>query len=343
MLAHIAEAMAAASKPALVVGASVANDDAWDEVIELAERHRALVYVSPLSGRNSFPENHRLFAGFLDAFRERIVSRLQSHDVILVLGAPAFLYHVEGSGDFLPKGSRLYQLVDDAAMASWAPVGLSVVASLRSGIRDLLAGPRPSERAWPEELQRPHVPDRGILSDRYLMSRIAALRPSGSVIVEEAPSTRGPLHDHLPITDRDGYYTVASGGLGYGLPAAVGVSLGRPKVRIISIVGDGSAMYSIQALWTAAQFNLPITFIIVKNGGYASLVDFGRILGLQQTVGTQVSNLDFVALANGHGLPASAVVAADHLDDALRAAFTSTGPTLLEVEIDQGSSRWRRS
>ena len=119
-------------------GASVARDDAWDEMIALAEKHRARVWASPNSGRNSFPENHPLFAGFLAADREKIVASLRDHDLILVLGAPVFTYHVEGFGPHIPDGARLFQLVDDPAVAAWAPAGTAAVASLKSGIRDLL-------------------------------------------------------------------------------------------------------------------------------------------------------------------------------------------------------------
>src|SRR3569833_1519154 len=111
LIETIAGELAAAARPAFVVGAGVARDDAWDEVIALAERHQARVRVSPLSARNSFPEHHRLFAGFLAADRARIVATLAGHDVILVLGAPAFTYHVEGVGPHVPAGGRLLQLV----------------------------------------------------------------------------------------------------------------------------------------------------------------------------------------------------------------------------------------
>ncbi len=147
MLAAVADALAKAEKPAFVVGAALARDDAWDEVIALAERHEAPVWASPMSARNSFPEDHRLFAGFLVAAREPIVESLKGHDLILVLGAPAFTYHVEGFGPFVPEGATLFQLIDDPAMAAWAPVGSAVVTSLKAGIADLLEGPQPRKRA----------------------------------------------------------------------------------------------------------------------------------------------------------------------------------------------------
>jgi benzoylformate decarboxylase len=335
VLAEIAEALSACLRPALVVGAAVARDDAWDEVLALAERHRATVWAAPNSGRNSFPEDHLLFAGFLAADREKIVASLDGHDLILVLGAPVFTYHVEGFGGHIPDGARLFQLTGDPTTAAWAPVGLAVVTNLRSGIRDLLDGPDPRPR--PSPAARPPSPRLlgPALTDKYLMQQVALLRPRGSIIVEEAPSSRSAMHDYLPIVDRDGFYTCASGGLGHGLPAAIGIALARPHEKVIALLGDGSSMYAIQGLWTAAQLALGITFVIIKNGRYEALLEFGRHFGLQRTVGTSLPGIDFCALARGQGVNACSVGRHDALDEALRAAFdTVAQPTLVEVVVD---------
>ena len=331
----MAEALSACARPAFVVGAAVARDDAWDEVVALAERHRARVWAAPNSGRNGFPEDHPLFAGFLAADREKIVASLAGHDLILVLGAPVFTYHVEGFGRHIPEGARLFLLVDDPAVAAWAPVGTAVVTNLKAGIRDLLEGPEPRPRAMPVgRVPSPRVSGPG-LTDAYLMQQIALLRPNGSIIVEEAPSSRGAMHDYLPIVDRDGFYTCASGGLGHGLPAAIGIALARPREKVIALLGDGSSMYAIQGLWTAAQLGLGVTFVIIKNRRYEALVNFGRYFGLQRTVGTSLPDIDFCALARGQGVEATAVESCEALDDALRTAFANvTEPTLVEVAVD---------
>jgi benzoylformate decarboxylase len=334
LLERIARELAAAERPAFVVGAGVARDDAWDEVIALAERHQARVWVSPLSARNSFPENHRLFAGFLAADRARIVASLAGHDVVLVLGAPAFTYHVEGAGPHVPPGARLFQLVDEPGIAAWAPGGLSVVTSLKLGISDLLAGPAPRPRATPDKLVRPQRLSGSPFTDKYLVQQMAALRAPGTIIVEEAPSTRTPMHDYLPILERDTFYTCASGGLGHGLPAAIGVALARRGEKVIALLGDGSSMYAIQGLWTAAQLKLPITFIIVNNRRYEALLQFGRHFGLARTVGTSLAEIDFCGLAVSQGCNAVRVERAEMLDDALRSAFAATEPTLVEVIVE---------
>lgn len=333
-LAEAARALASAVKPAIVVGAGVARDNAWHDVIVLAERHQARVFVSPMSSRNSFPEDHPLFAGFLAADRARIVDGLRGHDVVVVVGAPSFTYHVEGEGPFVPEGTALIQLTDDPSMAAWTPVGTSIVTGIALGVRALLAGPAPRARSAPAPLRRKPRLDGGRLSDAYLLQQIATLRPKGSIIVEEAPTARGPMHDHLPIVDEHGFYTCASGGLGHALPAAVGVALGRPGERVIAIVGDGSAMYSIQALWSAAQFALPIIFVIVNNGGYKALHDFKSHFGLPEIVGADLPQIDFAGLAQAQGVSARRVTRTAELDGALTEAFQSLAPVLIDVATE---------
>jgi benzoylformate decarboxylase len=140
------------------------------------------------------------------------------------------------------------------------------------------------------------------------------------------------MHDHLPILRPDTFYTCASGGLGHGLPAAVGIALARQE-RVIALLGDGSAMYAIQGLWSAAQLRLPMTFVIFKNGRYEALHSFGRVFGLQQLVGTQLPQMDFCELARGQGVRAVSVSRAEDLDAALAESFASKGPSLVEVEV----------
>ena len=338
LLSRAAAMLSAAQRPVLVAGASVARDQAWDDLIALAERHKVPVWVSPLSSRNSFPERHPLFAGFLPADRAQIVALLAGHDLIVVLGAPVFTYHVEGHGPYLPDGAALVQLTDDPAAAARAPAGLSIVTDLKLGVRALLAAPAPA-RAAPAVPPRAGAlpPDR--LSDRYLLQQLAALRPPDSIVVEEAPSSRGAMHDYLPMLAPDSFYTCASGGLGHGLPAAVGVALGRPGRRVIALLGDGSAMYSIQGLWSAAELALPVTFVIVNNGGYRALDEFGAHFGLTALPGTLLPHLDFCELARAQGVEGVRASRCAELDTALSTALAASGPVLVEVCVEQASSK----
>ena len=338
LLAAAAEALNCAHRPVMVVGAGVARDDAWSETIALAQHHQAPVWVSPMSGRNSFPENHPLFSGFLAADRAQIVASLEGADFILVLGAPAFTYHREGFGPHIPEGSKLVQLVDDPAMAAWTPTGVSIVTHLKLGVRALLDAAAPRRRRAPEPRKPAPRAPRHSLTDRYLLQQIAALRPADSIIVEEAPSSRGPMHDYLPIIAPNTFYTCASGGLGHGLPAAVGIALARPDRRVIAVLGDGSSMYSIQGLWSAAQLGLSMTFVIIKNGGYEALHEFRHHFKLDRLPGTELPELDFCGLARSQGLIGIRVEKPAELDRALTTAFQSTKPTLVEVLVERAAA-----
>ena len=142
------------------------------------------------------------------------------------------------------------------------------------------------------------------------------------------------MHDYLPILRRDGFYTCSSGGLGHGLPAAIGVAMARPGEKVIALLGDGSSMYSIQGLWTAARLKLPIAFVIIKNGRYEALAQFGRLFGIKETVGTVLPGIDFCGIARSFGLEAASVTTAQELDGALAQLFLKRQPALLEVVVD---------
>ena len=331
LLARAAAAMTAARHPVIIVGASVARDGAWAETVALAERHQAQVWVSPRSARNSFPERHRLFAGFLPPDRAGIVARLQGADFILALGAPVFTYHVEGHGPHIPSAATLVQLTDDPAAAAWAPVGVSIVTNLKLGVAALLDHPPPRRRTAPAEPARAAIQPPHRLTEGYLMQQIAALRPAGSIIVEEAPRSRQAMQEHLPMLEPDSFHTCASGGLGHGLPAAVGVALARPRRKVIALLGDGSSMYAIQGLWTAAEFQLPVAFIIVNNRSYQALVEFGQHFQLTELPATQLLHLDFCGLARSQGVAAVRVERCEQLDAALASAFAAAHPMLVEV------------
>jgi benzoylformate decarboxylase len=333
-IAACARALDAARSPAIVVGAGVGRDGAWEQVVALAERHNAAVLVAPMSARGSFPEDHPLFAGFLAANQMAIVAGLAGHDVVLALGGPMNLYHMEGHGPHLPPECDVWLIGDNHAHAAWAPGGTAIVAQCHHALDALLAFPPPPARPAPARRPAPPVLDGSAMTDAFVMQQLARARPAESVIVEEAPSGRGPMHDYLPILKPDTFYTTASGGLGHGLPAAVGLAMARPGDKVIALLGDGSAMYAIQGLHAAAQWNLPVSFLIMKNGRYEALHHFGRHFGMQRLEGTALPGLDFVALAQGHGVPARRATTPDELEAALAWTLSAGGPTLVEVTID---------
>nr|WP_315400607.1 benzoylformate decarboxylase [uncultured Duganella sp.] len=340
LLAALGDSLDASIRPVLVVGAAIDRSGAWDDVVALAERHNARVWTAPMAGRGAFPEDHRLFAGFLPAMREKIVANLAGHDLIVVIGAPAFSYHVEGGGPHVPDGAALFQLTDDPAAAAWSPVGGAIVSSIRLAVRDLLARPAPARRPLPP----PRAPrtraepprDGEPMSAAYALQTLAEVRPPASIVVEEAPGCRAVMQGYLPFFHSDTFYTMDSGGLGYCMPAAVGVALARPDAKVIGLLGDGSAMYSIQALYSAAQQRLPITWIILNNQRYAALQDFAPVFGFgpEETVqGTDLPGLDFVKLAQGQGCAALRVTRHEALRDVLTEALAAPVPTLVEIMI----------
>lgn len=333
----IGKSLDASARPAFVVGAEVDRDGAWDEMVRLAERHNASVYVAPVSARCGFPEDHRLFMGFLPAVRDQIVQRLDGHDLVFAIGAPVFTYHIEGEGAHLPEGATLCQITEDPESAARAPVGTSLVASVRLALQDLLAREGAPSRPLPQaRASAPRAAPSDPLTVAYVLQTLAEVRHPEDIIVEEAPTARVVMHSHLPILRSETFYTMAGGGLGYGMPAAAGIALARRGKRVICVIGDGSSMFSIQTLWTAAQLDLDVTFIVLNNHKYAALKRFGGILGFPPDAvlpGTDLPGLDFVALAKGHGCDAERITDAAKLRGALEAGLQSRGPVLLEVVV----------
>lgn len=340
MLARIGALLDGCARPAFVVGGAVDRAGAVEDIVALAERHRARVFVAPMTGRCSFPETHRLFAGFLPAMRERIVDQLAGHDAIFAIGAPAFTYHVEGQGPHVPPGAQLCQLIDDPNVAAWTPEGLVAVGNVRLGVLDLLARPARPERALPAprpQSPRAVPPQTGErMSVSFALQTLAEVRDPHALVVEEAPSSRPVMQTYLPMVRPGSFLTMDSGGLGYGMPAAVGAALARPGERVIALIGDGSSMYSIQAIWSAVQLKLPITFVILNNSRYAALQDFAPVFGFAKddpVQGTDLPGLDFVTLAAGMGCAGVRVSEAAPLAGALREALAATGPALVEIVV----------
>jgi benzoylformate decarboxylase len=328
-IARIAAMLDAAKNPALVVGTGCANCGGWDAAIALAEKTGASVWAAPYAARETFPETHRQFAGFLPAWRDQLREMLSLHDAILVAGAPVFTWHVEGSGPHWPEGADLAALSQDPQHIAALPGGLGVLGDVKYGLESLaeLVGAR--NFAGTSHMLASPEPE---MTAAYVLSRIAALRPEQAVIVEEAPTSRGPEHETLPIIREGGFYSCASGGLGYSLPAAVGIAMGQSD-KVIAILGDGAAMYTIQGMFTAFQEGANVSFVIMNNSAYAALTGFSGEFGMNHVPGCDLAGLDFVKLAEAQGIPAKMVNAVDTLDAALEWSFAASGPSLLDLRI----------
>jgi benzoylformate decarboxylase len=328
-LGKIAAMLDGASKPALVIGTAVANAGGWEAAIALAEKSGASVFCAPYAARETFPENHPQFAGFLPAWRDQIQQLLDPFDAILVAGAPVFTYHVEGSGPHWPPHAKLAALSDDPQHIAALPGGLGVLGDPAAGLAKL------AETASARDFtgtSHALIDPPAEMKAAYVLKRVAAFRPKEAVIVEEAPTARGPEHVTLPITREGGFYSCASGGLGYSLPGSIGVALGQTD-KVIAILGDGAAMYTIQGLFAARDEAANVSFLIMNNSAYAALTMFSSEFGMNSVPGCDLTGLDFVKLAEAQGLPARFVDKVEDLDAALEWSFAQSGPSLLDIRI----------
>ncbi|WP_315759491.1 MULTISPECIES: benzoylformate decarboxylase [unclassified Bradyrhizobium] len=332
---ELAGALAAAKNPALVVGPGIDRAGCVELMVEVAEKAKAAVWVSPFSARCSFPERHPQFQGFLHASPGQLSDALKPHDLIVVFGAPVFTFHVEGHAAIFDGATTLYQVTDDAEGAAVPPIGTSIIATMRPALELLLELLPETRRAAPKGRVLPAAPK---LADPipvdYLLHTLAQALPAGSAVVEEIPSHRPLMHKYMPMPGADSFYTMASGGLGYSLPAAVGMALGRTAGRTVCLIGDGSAMYSLQALWTATQRRLPLTVVVINNSGYGAMRSFSQVMQVRNVPGLELPGLDFVKLAEGMGCDAVRVSNAAELASALTRALAHAGTSLVEVMVD---------
>ena len=328
-------ALSASKHPALVVGPGVDRAQAVDLMVRLAEKTKASVWVSPFSARCSFPERHPQLAGFLHASPAQLSDALRGHDLVVVIGAPVFAFHVEGHASIFDGATTIFQITDDSDAAAVTPRGNSIVATIKPALTMLLELLPETKRAMPAGRTLPAAP---VAADPlpvdYLLHALSAAMPGDAVLVEEAPSHRPAMQKFMPMRGQDSFYTMASGGLGYSLPAAVGMALGRPGVRTVCLIGDGSAMYSIQALWTAAQRKVPLTVVVINNSGYGAMRSFSQVMQVRNVPGLDLPGIDFVRIAEGMGCDAVRVTKASELAPALKRGLAHQGVSLIEVMVD---------
>ena len=334
-MADLVKALQASKSPALVVGPGVDRAAAVDLMVAVAEKTKAAVWISPFSARCSFPEAHPQFAGFLHASPAQLSDALRKHDLVVVIGAPVFTFHVEGHAAIFDGDTAIFQITDDSTAASITPLGTSIVASMAPALRMLLDTLPDTRRAIPQgrALLPPPKASDPIPVDS-LMHALAQAMPKDAVLVEEAPSHRPAMQKFLPMRGQDSFYTMASGGLGWSLPASVGIALGRPDLRIVCLIGDGSAMYSIQALWTAAQRKLPLTVVVINNCGYGAMRSFSQVMQVRDVPGLDLPGIDFVQLAKSMGCHGIRVETAKELPGALKRGLAYDGTCLVEVMVD---------
>lgn len=333
-LKSLARELEQAANPVMVVGPDVDASEANGFAASLAEKLAMPVWMAPSAPRCSFPTTHPCFRGLLPAGIASISRLLDGHDLVLVVGAPVFRYHQYEPGEFLPQGARLIAITCDINEATRAPMGDAIVADIAPTLEALIDAVSKTARPMPVVVRRPEpIPDEaGRLAPERVFDIIDEMAPHDAIYVNESTSTTNIMWERLRMTEQGTYYFAAAGGLGFALPAAVGIQLAKPERRVIGVIGDGSANYGIQALWTAAQYDIPAIFIIMKNGTYGALRWFAGVLQAENVPGLDVPGVDFCSLARGYGVEALHADSGESLSSALGHALASEKPVLIEVE-----------
>jgi benzoylformate decarboxylase len=328
-------AFSASKRPAFVVGPGVDRAQAVELMVQVAEKTRAAVWVSPFSARCSFPERHPQLAGFLHASPAQLSDALRDHDLVVVIGAPVFTFHVEGHASIFDGATAIFQITDDPTAAAISPRGTSIIATMKPALTALIEMLPATKRAMPSGRVLPPAPATADpIPAELLLHALSAAMPKDAMLVEEAPSHRPAMQKFMPMRGQDSFYTMASGGLGFGLPASVGIALAHPDRRTVCLIGDGSAMYSIQALWTAAQRRLPLTVVVINNEGYGAMRSFSQVMQVRKVPGLDLPGIDFVKIAQGLGCNAVRVSKASDLAPALERGLAHDGVSLIEVTVD---------
>jgi benzoylformate decarboxylase len=334
---RLAEALDGASAPALVIGGDVDAGGGFDDAVALAERCSAAVYGPPADGRVGFPEDHRLFRGSLPMAIAPLADALEPHDVVVVLGTAVFRYYPYVPGRLLAEGTTLLHVTTDPEQAARAPMGDALIADPTAVVRALRERVAESSRTVPgatpaaEAAQSSSVP--GTLTPEEVFDAVGAVWPVDGVVVDESPSNRAALHERRPVRRPGSSYFTTSGGLGFGLPAAVGVAMANRDRPVLAAIGDGSMQYSIQALATAAALGVPLTVLVLENREYAILKWFADRENTPKAPGLDLPVIDFTALAAGYGVPAEVASTVDELRAALERGRDGDGPLLVSVPI----------
>jgi benzoylformate decarboxylase len=335
----LARRLESASRPVLAVGPDVDASGGWNAAIELAEKQRLPVWATPApgGGRIGFPEGHPAFQGVLPPAVGPVSEVLKGHDLILVVGSSVFPYYPNIPGPLLPEGAELVAITSDDDEAARAPMGDAIVADPALALRALVAEVADSEREAPQPLAPAEpVPDEDPMSPSTAATILAQVFPDDGILVLESPSSTLAMRNRLRLSKPGSYYFGAGGGLGFGLSAAVGVQLAQPSRPVVCVVGEGSAQYAITALWSAAAYGVPVTFLVLRNDEYAILKWFGQLENVTGAPGLDLPAIDTVAVARGYGVNARAVGNRDHLYTALKDSIASGEPRLIEVRVAPG-------
>jgi benzoylformate decarboxylase len=355
--------LAAARRPVLISGDAVAHGDALVEMTEVAELLGAPVYTECVPSTCSFPFTHPLYRGPFARLGPSIRALLMQHDLVFSVGGDLFTLSLPSDVEPMPEGLPVIHLdTDPWEIGKNYPARVAILGDPKATLPDLaealrrrlsasarheaaqrLEAARGEQQAAIAKLQSRAAAEAGQtpITPLALVAAVAEAIPEEAVVVDESISSSHGVRHLFRSRDTRGFYGLRGGGIGWGLPAALGIKLAQPDRPVVALVGDGSAMYTIQALWTAAHDTIPVVYVIFNNASYRILKQ--RTLALKgysaaddRYVGMDLvkPSLDYVGLARCQGVPGELVEKAAEVGPAVRRGLTSGGPYLIDARID---------
>ncbi|MBB5803231.1 benzoylformate decarboxylase [Saccharothrix ecbatanensis] len=339
-VADAVAALGAARDPVIVAGDGVGRANAVAELVAVAEALDAPVFHQPLFDGIDFPTTHPLYAGMLPGTNAGIRNELAAHDVVFIVGCHAFMPHHYTPGPAIPPGTRVVQLDDDPAEPGRNfAVSPGLVGDIRSTLAEL-AGRLP-RRPGGRVVRQPDVDVHyGSVPLEPLVAAhaVASGLPEDAVVVEEAITTGVLLRRVLRQSRPGSYVHTIGGGLGSGIGAAVGTRMGEPTRPVVAVLGDGCALFGLHGLWSAARYDVAVTFVVMRNGEYRTLKETldswdSRATRAGRYPGLDLGELDFTKAGDFFGIPSLTVGSAAELRDVVAKAGGRTGPLLVDVPI----------
>lgn len=338
-LDELAQALRSAATPALVAGPDIDASGGWGAAIALAECQRLPVYATPApgGGRLGFPESHPLFQGILPPAVGPVAEALAGHDFVLVAGSSVFPYYPNIEGPLLADATRLVAITSDPDEAARAPMGDAIVADVALVLAALAQRCGHSDRTPPDARAEPEqMPASDPMNASSAVRALASVFPEDGIVVLEAPSATLALRNQLRLSRPGSYYFSAGGGLGFGIAAAIGVQMAQPSRPVVCVLGEGSAQYAIQSLWTAAAYKVPVTYLVLRNDEYSILKWFAMVEQVEGAPGLDLPALDCVALAQAYGVDAQRAAGVEQLAQLLSQAIEAPAPRLVEARVAAG-------
>lgn len=337
---RVAAIMDSAKNPVLVVGAGADEERTWAALQLLADHHDMPVWQEPFGARAGFPQHHVRFAGHLPSGRYELRQTLQSHDVILVVGAPVLRQYGYEPGPLFVPGARVVVLTDDPSEAAYSTADFAVITPLPAMCEALAARGPTTGRALTEPIIQPlevRPPGPGApLRPEHVFAALNERLPEDRLIVEESPSSRSLLQQMVPPLLPMGFVSAAMGGLGFAMPAAAGLKMALPERSIVAVIGDGSSLYSIQALWSAQRYGAGVLYIVLSNGAYA-IMDRLAQNARGAAPWPPLEDIDVGGLSRSFGCEAVRIETHDdllaHLDKIIPTLPTRSAPVLLDIVV----------